>query len=135
MMTRLHLAILWTGSRFVRGSDRAEWLAEWQTELWYAMREGDGESVTSFCLGSLRDALWNRRNSGVCRRYGSVLMIADRPGFPDPPAIECADPLESPFRCLALLGLLALIAMGAICLLLKHRYRQASCSSDYCRSV
>ncbi len=112
-MTRLHLAILWAGTRIVREPDRAEWRAEWQTELWYAMREGGDRRLTSFCLGSLRDALSKRRNAGICRRYGSVLMLADRHAFPDPPAIECPHPLESPFRCLALLGLLALAAMGA----------------------
>lgn len=110
-MTRLYLAILWAGARIVRESDRAEWRAEWQTELWYAMQEHGGRRLTSYCLGSLRDALWKRRNSW--RRYGPVLMIADQPGFPEPPAIPCAHPLESPFRCLALLGLLALIAVSA----------------------
>jgi hypothetical protein len=111
MMTRVHLAILWTGARIVCESDRAEWRAEWQTELWYAMEDGGRGQLTSFCLGSWRDALWKRKNAGIGRRHGSVLMIADRPGFPEPPAIECAHPLESPFRCLALLGLLALVAM------------------------
>ena len=111
MMTRLYLAILWAGARIVR--ERAEWRAEWQTELWYAMHEDRGRRLTSYCLGSLRDALWKRRNSGIWRHYGSVLMIADQPGFPEPPAIECAHPLESPFRCLALLGLLALMAVSA----------------------
>jgi hypothetical protein len=87
MMTRLHLAILWAGSRIVRESDRAEWRAEWQTELWYAIEEGGREHLTSFCLGSWRDALWKRKNTGIRRHYGSVLMIADRPAFPEPPAI------------------------------------------------
>jgi hypothetical protein len=32
-------------------------------------------------------------------------------GFPRTPAIECRHPLESPFRCLALLGLLALVTV------------------------
>jgi hypothetical protein len=115
MMARMHLAILWAAAHIVRESDRAEWRAEWQTELWYAMREGDGGRVTSYCLGSLRDALWKRKNAGIGRRYGSTLMIADRPSFPEPPIIECAHPLESPFRCLALLSLLALIAVSAGC--------------------
>lgn len=111
-MTRLHLAILWAAARIVRESDRAEWRAEWQTELWYAMQVDGGGSLTSFCLGSLRDALWNRKNGGIRRHYGSVLMIACRPVFPEPPAIECAHPLESPFRLLALLATLALIAVS-----------------------
>jgi hypothetical protein len=113
MMTRLNLAILWAGARIVRERDRAEWRAEWQTELWYAMEEIGGLQVTAYCLGSLRDALWKRKNAGIGRHYGSVLMIADWPDFPEPPVIECAHPLESPFRCLALLGLPALVAVSA----------------------
>lgn len=113
MMTRLYLAILWAGARIVHASDRAEWRAEWQTELWYAMQEHGGRRLMLFCLGSLRDALWTRRNSSMWRRCGTVLMIEDQPDFPAPPAIQCAHPLESPFRCLALLGLLASIAIWA----------------------
>lgn len=113
MMTRLYLAILWAGTRIVRESDRAEWRAEWQTELWYAMEECDSRRVTSYCLGALRDALWKRRNADASPRYGSVLMLAQRPAFPEPPIIECTHPLESPFRCLGLLGLLALILIFA----------------------
>jgi len=112
MRTRLYLAILWTGARIVRESDRAEWRAEWQTELWYAMQEDGGGRLTSYCLGSLRDALWKRRNSGIGRHYGSVLMIAHQPCFPEPPDIYCPHPLESPLRCLSLLGLLALLAIS-----------------------
>jgi hypothetical protein len=111
MTARLYLAILWAGAQIVRENERAEWRAEWQTELWYAMEEGGGRRVTSYCLGSLRDALWKRRNAGICARYGSVLMLAHRPAFPEPPVIECTHPLESPFRCLGLLGLLALVAI------------------------
>lgn len=112
MMVRLHLAILRAGARIVPESERAEWLAEWQTELWYAMRDGAGTPLTRYCLGALRDALWKRKNAGIGRHYGSVLMIANGPNFPEPPVIECASPLESPFRCLALLGLAALVAMS-----------------------
>ncbi|HEX4136261.1 MAG TPA: hypothetical protein VHY84_16725 [Bryobacteraceae bacterium] len=111
MMTRVYLAILWAGARIVRERERAEWLAEWQTELWYAMQGGDHRRSMSFCLGSLRDALWKRRNSGAYWREGSILAIANGPGFPDPPAIECTHLLESPFRCLALLGVLAAVAI------------------------
>jgi hypothetical protein len=42
-----------------------------------------------------------------------VLLIAQRPGFPEPPAIQCPHPLESPFRFLALLFMLAFIAVSA----------------------
>ena len=113
MMTRLHLAILWAGARIVHAHERAEWLAEWQTELWYAIHEGRGRRVTLFCLGALRDAVWKRKNAGIFRCYGSVLRIGGRPDFPEPPVIDCPHPLESPFRCLAFLGLLALAAISA----------------------
>ena len=113
MIAWLYLAILWTGSRIVRERDRAEWRAEWQTELWYAMHADGGRHLTSLCLGSICDALWNRRNAGIARDYRSVLIIAQPTGFPEPPAIQCPHPLESPFGCLALLVALALIAVSA----------------------
>jgi len=40
-------------------------------------------------------------------------MLTERPVFPEPPTIECVHPLASPFLCLGLLGLLALIAIFA----------------------
>ena len=87
MMTRVYLAILWAGARIVRERDRAEWLAEWQTELWYGLEESGGRRLTRYCLGK-------RENSGIGRHDGRVLMIADAPGFPEPPAIRCAPLLE-----------------------------------------
>ncbi len=112
MITFIHLAILWVGSRFVHEKERAEWLVEWQTELWYAMQEGCVQEVTMFCVGAWRDAVWKRRNAVTSGR-GSVLMIWERKNFPTPPAIDWPHPLESPFRCLAFLGLLALVAVAA----------------------
>jgi hypothetical protein len=55
----------------VPGQERADWLAEWQGELWHAWhvrgREAAGSSsgptVTRFCLGAFSDALWLRRNN------------------------------------------------------------------------
>ncbi len=56
----------------VPSHERAEWLAEWQGELWHAWhmhgREGAGRSsggraATLFCLGAFSDALWLRRNN------------------------------------------------------------------------
>lgn len=108
MTPHLYLAILWTGARIVPESERAEWQAEWQTELWYAMREGDGSRAASFCLGSLRDALWKRTHPALLPR--SVLALDARPAFPDPPPIDCPHLLESPFHCLALLAVLAILA-------------------------
>jgi hypothetical protein len=56
----------------VPSHERAEWLAEWQGELWHAWhmhgREGPscssgGRAATVFCLGAFSDALWLRRNN------------------------------------------------------------------------
>ena len=59
--------------------DRARWLEEWRSELWYLPPEGQ----TGFCLGAFRDALEVRRNS------------------------EALTLLASPASCLAFLALLA----------------------------
>ncbi|HWC99183.1 MAG TPA: hypothetical protein VG456_20635 [Candidatus Sulfopaludibacter sp.] len=79
----LHLAMLRAASWLVPAAERAEWLEEWQAELCYV-----GGHLTSFCLGAFRDAFWIRRNTGDFRI--TVLSI------------------ESPWRCLAALTLLAL---------------------------
>jgi hypothetical protein len=63
----------------VRAPEREEWLAEWRAELWY-VRSG---SRTAFCRGAIRDALWMRLHS--------------------PAPVH----LQSPWRCLAFLGVLA----------------------------
>jgi hypothetical protein len=56
----------------VPGRERAEWLAEWQAELWQAWqvyrrpcrgRFCGGQEVTDFCLGAFRDAFWLRCNN------------------------------------------------------------------------
>lgn len=70
---------------------RADWIAEWQSELWYVLRVhrcGRWESLR-FALGAFRDALWVRRE-----RAGSEL------------------PLQSPFSCLALLLGLAVVTVS-----------------------
>jgi hypothetical protein len=103
----LHLAILRIAGLLVPGEGRGEWLAEWQSELWYASREGRPESarwamgctpLTAFCLGSFRDALWLRQNA---------------PRSEEPVKRR----LESPVQCIAFLGVLAAVS-GAIAFLL-----------------
>ena len=64
---------------------RAEWLAEWESELWYAAAAG-GRTVR-FCLGAFRDAYWLRRHPPI-------------------PA-ESRPRLQSPWACAGLLALLA----------------------------
>ena len=38
---------------------RARWLEEWRSELWYIPRRG----AALFCMGAFRDAIWLRRNN------------------------------------------------------------------------
>jgi hypothetical protein len=52
--TILRLAALLTP-----GDQRAEWLQEWLSELWYVPQR----EATRFSLGAARDALWLRRNN------------------------------------------------------------------------
>ncbi len=52
------LAILRTAALLVPADQREDWLAEWQSELWYV-----DQNPASFCAGAFRDALWVRGNS------------------------------------------------------------------------
>jgi hypothetical protein len=84
----LHLAflehiILRSAACLVPAPQRAEWFAEWRSELCYVNR-----SPTAFCLGAFLDACWLRRNSPTPNA---------RPAFG----------LESPARCLLVLAFLA----------------------------
>jgi hypothetical protein len=83
---KIHLAILRSAAWLVPAEQRAEWLAEWRSELWYVQQSGE-RRMTGFCLGSFRDALWLRRNS--------------------PPDGRGWLRLDSPARCLGFLGLVA----------------------------
>ncbi len=91
MRLGLHRVLLRGAAILVPERERAEWLAEWTSELWYVMRAttpGGKWSAISFCLGALRDALWLRQNSldpAAGRQFG----------------------LESPLQCVFLLLVLA----------------------------
>lgn len=98
---RVHCAILRSAGWLVPSEQRAEWLAEWNAELWYVRRSNERQR-TSFCLGAFRDAVWMRRNS--------------------PPNGQPWLRLESPARCL---GFLSLVAAG--CVLLALRYHPPDC--------
>lgn len=115
----LQLAILRGSAWFVPVAQRAEWLAEWQSELWYAWRElGDERNrrpeLTGFCLGACRDALSIRRTAPLPRTWGSLRIEAAQV-FPDLPPFGESRLLDSPLRCLVLLAILAAIsALGAL---------------------
>ncbi|MES1257868.1 MAG: hypothetical protein ABUS51_05545 [Acidobacteriota bacterium] len=85
-----HLAILRSAAVLVPATQRADWLAEWRSELWHVRREPHGLNVTAFCMGAFRDAFWLWRDDPC----------------PDRPSLFG----ESPGRCLWLLA-----ALGAIC--------------------
>jgi hypothetical protein len=64
--------ILQVAAMLVPGGERAEWLAEWQGELWHVWQAysrksyggyHSGQGVTAFCLGAFHDAFWLRRNN------------------------------------------------------------------------
>ena len=97
----VHLVILRAAGLLAPGESRAEWLAEWQAELWYASKECRPELVggkvgysplTAFCLGSFKDALWLRRNAARAKE----------------PAKRW---LESPKQCVAFLATLAFVSV------------------------
>jgi hypothetical protein len=75
-----HRAILRAASLIAPSVQRAEWLNEWESELWYV----PPNEATRFSLGAFRDALWVRRNHVPAKRTGAHL--------------------ESPASCLALLA-------------------------------
>jgi hypothetical protein len=89
--------ILRAASLFAPSDQRAEWVKEWQSELWYVPRC----EATRFCLGAFRDALWLRWDN------------------PRPWKLT----LESPLSCLAFLATLAAVGILMVfCLAgpLKH---------------
>ena len=93
--------LLRSASLLVPGRSRADWLAEWQAELWHVLHSQDDAcqraapegpahlSPTAFCLGAFQDAWWLRQNSAqpplrsvafVCpsRLAGHVSALARR---------------------------------------------------------
>jgi len=84
----LQYTVLRAASLLAPADRRAEWVKEWQSELWYIERRG----ATRFCLGAFRDALWLRRNNMS-------------------PMTPSRVHLESPLSCLALLAALAAVSM------------------------
>lgn len=83
----LQHSLLGGASLLVPASERAEWLREWRTELWYVTREhapqtencqNHGWVVATFCLGAYPDAFWLRarfwqRHRPLARIRGSAL--------------------------------------------------------------
>ncbi len=90
----LQFTILRIASLLAPVDQRAEWLREWRSELWYVSRR----RATLFCMGAFRDALWLRRNNLN-------------------PVTDTFIRLESPLRCLAFLTTVAAVSiLIAVCL-------------------
>jgi hypothetical protein len=82
-------AVLRAASLLAPGDQRAEWMEEWRSELWYVPRC----RAMVFALGAFRDALWLRRHQSKADRLSRVKRSGTH--------------LESPLSCLALLATLA----------------------------
>jgi hypothetical protein len=100
----IHAAILRAASWITSRELRAEWLAEWTAELAFVHRESPRRAML-FCLGAFRDALWIRRNAPRAESRGVLI--------------------ESPLRCLAVLGALAAISIAIAWRLPATRYMLA----------
>jgi hypothetical protein len=117
-----HRAILRSAAVLVPEFQRAEWLAEWRSELWHVRCDPGGQNVAAFCMGAFRDAFWLRRNgpdAGSNPRSHNILRL----NVPAPPAgIEnFPDPgvpmLSSPARCLSILAVLGVLCVAVAFLL------------------
>jgi len=86
--TWLQYTTLRVASLLVPSEQRAEWIEEWRSELWYIPQC----RATIFCVGAFRDAFWMRRNHCV-------------------PLTRTRIHLESPLSCLALLTALAVLSV------------------------
>ncbi|MGH9588658.1 MAG: hypothetical protein ACRD3F_17070 [Acidobacteriaceae bacterium] len=109
--------ILSLASVLVPPAYRGEWLAEWCGELWHIERAG-GDGM-AFCLGAFRDAFWLRRNARLPRAYGSLLIEYQRAPGRVPAAKSRL--LDSPIRCIAFLGFLAVMSLAVYMLFAVHR--------------
>jgi hypothetical protein len=85
----MNLVILHCAALLVPREQRAGWLAEWRSELFYVSDRH--RKTTEFCLGAFRDAIWVRRNSPLLPARWTLR-------------------LASPFQCLSFLALLAATA-------------------------
>jgi hypothetical protein len=107
---RMHLAILRGAALLVPFQQRAEWLSEWRSELWYVRQSRGTRGVTAFCLGAFKDALWLRRNA------------------PRPEARKLFR-LDSPVKCVLFLALLAAVSLF-LAIRVPYTRVRASCRSE-----
>jgi hypothetical protein len=99
----LQYSILRVASLLVPSHQRAEWIEEWKSELWYI----SPCRATIFCMGAFQDAFWLRCNHRV-------------------PVTRTRIGLESPLSCLALLATLAALSIVFAFHMLARRLDPAS---------
>ena len=46
---------------------RAEWIEEWESELWHLLEKPGGPAALVFCRGAVHHALWERREAPATR--------------------------------------------------------------------
>ncbi len=63
-MEWLQATTLRVASLLAPRDQRAEWVKEWRSELWYIPPHG----ATRFCMGAFQDAFWLRRNNPSPKR-------------------------------------------------------------------
>jgi hypothetical protein len=120
---RVHLAILRTAALLLPEQQRAEWFAEWRSELWHAWQSPSGTNLIAYCLGGFKDAYWLRRFGPMPRSYGILHLDVPAPpavtqSFPAPPGLHF---LKSPAQCLSLLAALAAASVAVAFLLQPAR--------------
>lgn len=93
-MEWLQYNTLRVASLLAPSDQRAEWLEEWRSELWYVPRH----VATVFVLGAFQDALWLKRNKMSPKKRTGIH-------------------LESPLSCLALLAALSALSIFIVRLL------------------
>jgi hypothetical protein len=94
MKACIYRALVCCAAFLVPRSERKEWLAEWRSELWYLLNTRDSDQPLRFCLGSFKDAAWQRRNH-VNPNSGELLWF------------------RSPLQCITFLTILAVITIAA----------------------
>jgi hypothetical protein len=92
-VVKLQSTILRAASLITPREDRAGWLKEWHSELWYTPRRAN----LLFCMGAFRDALWVRWNSAESKFDGTTRATTEY--------------RRSPLFCLALLATLGAISL------------------------